>query len=386
MIATAAAVVVRGDRREIIRSQELVEIDADDDLKRRPRLEQAFTGALRAVSSSDHPQGVLHDRARRDPERPSPRAPDPERLRGGRAWSPPAPASRPRSATARCSSSPAPASRCPPTTLPASTAYLDSGGTALVAVGPQPDSGDRGFLDLGLGELLGGFGARARRATSSSSRIPRLRSPRGRGETFAPSLRPHPVTQGLMRLAEKGVAPVLTVASSLSATGAGTAAVVPLLVTSDQAFGMVDFFAWAKTGAPPIPGPADKKGPLTVAYAAERFSKDGTKEGKLQGRLVVVGSAGALEGANWQTEELRGTALFVESAVAWLTARPPILDIPQKPAFTAGLRVSDEWLAQTFRYVALYMPLASMLLGIAVYLRRRGEKRGDGKPTAGKTS
>src|SRR5262249_9735636 len=46
MVATAAAVVVRGDRREIIRQQELVEVDDDDDLRRRPRLEQAFTGAL----------------------------------------------------------------------------------------------------------------------------------------------------------------------------------------------------------------------------------------------------------------------------------------------------------------------------------------------------
>ena len=92
---------------------------------------------------------------------------------------------------------------------------------------------------------------------------------------------------------------------------------------------------------------------------------------------MAVGSAGVLEAANWQSDALRGTAVFIESAVAWLASRPPILDIPQKPAFTAGLRVSDEWLAGTFRYVVLYMPLASMLLGIAVYLRRRGETRGD---------
>ena len=72
-----------------------------------------------------------------------------------------------------------------------------------------------------------------------------------------------------------------------------------------------------------------------------------------------------------------GPALFVEGAMAWLTERPAILDIPRKPTFTAGLRVSDEWMAATFRYVVLYMPLASMLLGVAVYLRRRGEKRGD---------
>jgi hypothetical protein len=91
--------------------------------------------------------------------------------------------------------------------------------------------------------------------------------------------------------------------------------------------------------------------------------------------MVAVGSASALYGANWQAEELRGGAVFVESAIAWLAARPVLLDIPSKPAFTAGLRVSDAWLASTFRYVVLYIPLASVLLGVAVYLRRRSTER-----------
>jgi hypothetical protein len=176
---------------------------------------------------------------------------------------------------------------------------------------------------------------------------------------------------------------VLTVASSLTTTGAGSAAVTPLLVTSDAAFGMVDFKSMA-SGAPAIPGAADKKGPLTVAVAAERPGHDGGHPqtpgpaGRHGGRLVAIGSSGAVVGANWQREreDLRGTALLVESAIAWLTERPPILDIPQKPAFTAGLRVSEDWLDATRRYVLLYMPLAAMLVGVAVYLRRRGEKRG----------
>jgi len=92
-------------------------------------------------------------------------------------------------------------------------------------------------------------------------------------------------------------------------------------------------------------------------------------------RLCAVGSASALYGANWQAEELRGGAVFVESAIAWLAARPLLLDIPNKPTFTAGLRVSDAWLASTFRYVVVYIPLACVLLGAAVYLRRRSTER-----------
>jgi hypothetical protein len=161
-------------------------------------------------------------------------------------------------------------------------------------------------------------------------------------------------------------------ARSITPTGGGNGAPMPLLVTSDDAFGMADFFTWAKTVPAPARGPADRKGPLDVAIASERPGANG----KHGGRLVVIGSGRALAAANWQREELRGTALFVEGALAWLTARPAVLDIPQKPAFTAGLRVSDAWIAATFRYVVVYMPVAAMLLGFAVHLRRRGERRG----------
>jgi hypothetical protein len=90
---------------------------------------------------------------------------------------------------------------------------------------------------------------------------------------------------------------------------------------------------------------------------------------------VVVGSAGVVLGANWSIDELRGTALFVESALTWLAARPMMLDIPNKPAFMAGLRVSEESIGDIVRYAVVYMPLAAALLGVAVHLRRRGNER-----------
>jgi hypothetical protein len=375
VVARAAAIVARGDRREIIRQQELVEVDADDDLKRRPRLEQAFTGALRAVLSSDHPKACFttgHGETQSAPLR--------EHLRrnGYEVESVEASREGDKGSLDECKVLVVggPTEHVPAADLARYKAYVEKGGSALVAAGPQPDAGDRGYLDLGLGELLGVFGLRLDKDFVFEL-DPRLRSPRGRGETFAPTPRPHPVTQSLMRLAEKGVVPVLTVASSLSPTGAGTTVPVPVLVTSDRAFGMIDFFAWARTGTPPVPGADDKPGPLSIACAAELPTPPGAAHG---GRLVAVGSGGVLDPANWQSEDLRGTALFVEGAVAWLTSRPPILSIPQKPTFTAGLRVSDEWLAATFRYTVVFMPLAALLIGAAVYLRRRGERRGPALP------
>ena len=146
----------------------------------------------------DHPPaGAGRDRRRRRPPPPPPpgagvhrRAPrGDERPTTRRRASPPATARRrarpcasTSPATATRSTSVEPARAGPPRSLdgckvlvvagptekvPAEdvarfTAYLDKGGTALVAAGPGPDSGDSDFLDLGLGELLGGFGPRAR--------------------------------------------------------------------------------------------------------------------------------------------------------------------------------------------------------------------------------
>ncbi|APR79735.1 Mucin 2 precursor [Minicystis rosea] len=371
VVPSAAAIVVRGDRREIIRQQELIEVDADDDLKRRPRLEQAFTGALRAVQATDHPRACFttgHGETGSLPLR--------EHLRrNGYEVESVEPARKGEKASlegCKVLIVAGPTEHVPAEDIARYKAYVEKGGNALVAASPQPDAGDRGYVDLGLADLLGVFGVKLD-ANFVYELDPKLRSPRGRGETFAPMPRPHPVTQPLMKAADRGVIPIVTVASSLSTTGAGTTVPVPLLVTSDQAFGMVDFFAWAKTGAPPLPASGDRKGPLPIAFAAELPAPTGAAHG---GRLVAVGSAGVLEAANWQSEDLKGTALFVESAIAWLTARPPILDIAQKPTFTAGLRVSDAWLAATFRYTVLYMPLAALLIGVAVHLRRRGERRG----------
>jgi hypothetical protein len=370
VVANAAAVVVRGDRREIVRAQDLVEIEADDDLRQRPRLEQAFTGALRAVTSTDHPRACFttgHGENASPPLR--------EHLaRNGYEIMDVEPArTGERAPLDECKVLvvAGPTEKVLPEDANRWIAYLEHGGAALVAAGPEADATDRSFLDLGLGGLLQSFGL-ALDGDVVFELDPRVRAATGRGETFAPAPRSHPVTQTLMKLAEKGVMPVLTLASSLTATGAGSAAATPLLVTSEQAFGMVDFFTWAKTVPPPLPGAADKKGPLTVAFASERPGA-GAKHG---GRLVVVAARGALQAPNWQVDELRGTAIFIEGAIAWLAARPPILDIPQKPAATAGLRVSDEWLGKTFRYVVIYMPLAAMLIGFAVHLRRRDEKRG----------
>jgi hypothetical protein len=77
--------------------------------------------------------------------------------------------------------------------------------------------------------------------------------------------------------------------------------------------------------------------------------------------------------------QARGAALLVESALSWLAAKPEIVDIPERAAVPAGIRITEESRSEITRYVLVYMPLAAGLLGIAVALRRRST---EGAPRA----
>ena len=382
IVTDAAIVVARGDVPHFITLRDLVATDEEDDMKRRPRLEQALTVGIRSVLSKERPkmcfstghgegaieQGAGPNAGGLGPFRESLTKNNFEVQNIG-----PASMEDPKALdTCQVLIIAGPTEKIPAEDVTRWKAYAEKGGSILLAAGPVLDNARGRMVRRGLDDLLALFGL-AERDDFVFELDPKLRLPQGYGEAFTPAPRPHAITEGLIKSADRGLAVVLTVTSSLVPTGAGAAATAPLLVTSDAAFGMNDFFTWSKDRTPPVAGPSDNRGPLTVAFASELPKREGSAPHGP--RMVAVGSASVLYGANWQAEELRGGAVFVESAIAWLAARPVLVDIPSKPAFSAGLRVSVAWLASTFRYVVLYIPLASVLLGVAVYLRRRSTER-----------
>lgn len=407
IVTDAAIIVARGDRPHFLTASDLVEVEDEDDLRARPRLEQALTGAIRSVLRSDRPMvcfasghgeksievggagglAALKDRLNKNNY-------EVVELGGGRGGhdhgddghdhgddeeagaAPKEPASEVDLDRCRVLVLAEPSQPVPPRDVARYRAFVEKGGSALLALGPVPDESDQRYVDLGLSGLLAMAGVELR-SDFVFELDPKLRSTQGFGETFSPLVRPHPITEGLVKAADQGLGPVLTVASSLAPATSGPVAPAPLLVTSDRAFGMVDFFGWARDPSEPQPRDGDHPGPLTVAYAAE-LPKPAGSSAAHGPRVVVVSSPSALYGANWQSPELRGTAVFVESALSWLAASPPMLDIPDKPAVTAGLRLSEDSLAGIFRYVVVYMPLAAALLGLAVHLARRGSERRPG--------
>ncbi|MET0592516.1 MAG: hypothetical protein ABW133_07445, partial [Polyangiaceae bacterium] len=192
--------------------------------------------------------------------------------------------------------------------------------------------------------------------------------PNGFGEQFLAEPKAHAITQGLVGEKNRDLKILMTAARPLSVAAGAAAPAAELLGTSAQAFGMTDFFAWAERGGAPEKLSDDKSGPLALAMAAELPNKGGSA---VHGpRMVVVGTASLALGQNWREPVLRGGAIFTESAISWLAAEAPIVDIPDKPA-VAGARLNEASLGEVLRYVVFYMPGAVLLLAIAVYLRRR---------------
>jgi hypothetical protein len=151
---------------------------------------------------------------------------------------------------------------------------------------------------------------------------------------------------------------------------------VALAETSGQAFSLKDIRRFMDAGEVPSAEQADANGPFVLAYAAELSRAAAGSKSRAQGsRLVVAGSANLAWSRNWREPTLLANRLFVESALGWLAARPPLVSVPEKSAAPVGLSLTEESLSEVWRYVILYMPGAATLLGVYVLLRRRSVER-----------
>lgn len=377
ILTDAAIIVAKGDKPYFLTANDLVAVEDEEDMRTRPRLEEALTTAIRSVTTGARPKicfasghgekpldnggdaglAALKDRLGKNNydalEIAPARAGSKEELPGCDLLVIAGP------------SQPVPAED-----VARFVGYVKSGGSLLLAVGPVPDPDDGKYVDLGLDSLFAAVGLKME--TDFVFELDSKRkSPNGFGETFLPEPKPHAITDGLLKAADRGIGVTLTIASSITKVSSEAAA-SPLLATTDRSFGMVDFFAWAKNPTPPAAKPEDHKGPLTVAWAVEMPKPAGATH---PSRAVVVGSWGVLLSSNWQSEDLRGTAAFVESSISWLVARPSLVSVPKKPAVTAGLRVSEDDITRLGLYTVLCMPLATALFGVAVFLRRRSSER-----------
>ncbi len=379
VVADAAVLVVRGERRHFLTADELVAVVSGQEMRARPQVEQMLSGAIKQVLVSDpidicvtsgHGERSLEEggnegllalrvRLERNNFRPVTLPP----LRALKAARDPIGGCK----AVVVAGPQQPLDKAEVRRL---KLYFETGGNLLVASGPVPDEVGEGYLDLGLGPLLAAVGLRQHR-NFVFERDGARRAPDSHGEVFTAVLREHPITTALMNVA--GLPVVLTVASSLEILAAAPSKPTALLATTKSSFGMKDFVAWAQRGGAPTAQADDRKGPLVVAYALELPK---LREQDAHGsRAVVIGSSSMIYGGNWLNRQLQGSALFMEGAISWLASEPVVLDIPAKKARIVGLRITQEVLQSFLLKVVVGIPLLPLFIGIAVRLRRRGDAK-----------
>lgn len=256
--------------------------------------------------------------------------------------------------------------------------WLLGGGNLLLAASPIAGDTPTGIVPAGLERVLAPFGVALDDDLVIEEDAALAFSGAG-GIRFEALAKQHAVTAGLVKGDGRGDSPrvVLHFARSMhKVTEPGSANPVDLLVTTDKSFGLTSIAGASEWKETPSKRPGDLGGPLVVAMASERPKVDASAPHGP--RLVVVGSASALTATSFREPlGVRGAALLVESAVSWLAAKPQVLDVPERAAIPAGIRITDESRSEIRRYVLLFMPATVALLGIAIALWRRA---GEGAP------
>lgn len=224
---------------------------------------------------------------------------------------------------------------------------------------------------------------------------PERRMPDGMGETFFALPADHPVTAGLFRRGRPELQALVTLAQPLVAID-GRAVPATLLQSSELAQTPLNLRSSMEEGDSQREPPSDGK-PKIVAMASEihsalqgsaektarRQSRDSVTAGKSTRRAkqeetptrMVVAPASIAFARNWRDPTLMGTRRFFEGALSWLSARPMLVDVPNKKGHAIGLALTDAGLTEVRRYVLMYMPGCAAALAALVLLRRRGREK-----------
>lgn len=379
VVTDAIVVVARGDQRWFLGTSDMVEIAAGDDMRVKPKEERALTGAIRAVLGSEKAKlcfttghgemspddpgregaGMLKDILEKDNYEVTtvdPGAPN---------------ASEP---FVGCAVAVVAGLRGAFTSEETERlrTYLLGGGSLLLGASPITGSSETGMLGANLDRALGPFGI-ALDEDLVIEEDPELAFPDTGGIRFVAEPRPHALTAALVRGDDRRDAPRIVVQFARSlrrVTEPGAATPSELLRSSGKSFGLVSVAGASEWKDAPLKKAGDLGGPLTVAMAAERPK---TSPSAAHGaRVVVIGSASPLSSPTFREPlPLRGAALLVESAISWLASKPQVLDVPDKTAVPAGIRITEDDRAAVRRYVLFLMPGTIALLGVAIAMFRR---------------
>lgn len=386
VVADAIVVVARGDRHWFLSTSDMVEISHGDDTQVKPKEERALTGAIRSVLGSDRARLCFTTgHGEMSPEDPGPEgagmlkdvlvkdnyevtAVEPGALDKAEPF-------------AQCAVVLVAGMRGAFTKDESERlrTYLLGGGNLLLAISPITGRSETGMLPANLDRALSPFGI-ALDDDLVIEEDPELSFPKTGGIRFVAQPRPHALTAALVKGDDKREVPRIVVQFARSmrrAAEPGAATPSDLLFTSSKAFGLMNVAGASEWTDQPQKKPGDLGGPLVVAMAAERPKASPTAPHGP--RVVVVGSASVLTSTTFREPlPLRGGALFVESAISWLASKPQVLDVPDRTAVPAGIRITEEDRAAVRRYVLFLLPGTVAILGIVIGVWRRRTEGGPG--------
>jgi hypothetical protein len=389
VVADAIVVVARGERHWFLSTSDMVEISHDGDTQVKPKEERALTGAIRSVLGSDKAKLCFTTgHGEMNPE-------DPGREGAGMLKDVLVKDNYEVTVVEPGALNVAePFAECGVVVIAGMhgaftkdeterlRTYLLGGGNLLLAASPIAGASDTGIVPANLDRALSPFGI----ALDDDVVIEddaEASFPGSGAMRFVAQPRPHALTTALVKGDGQRDVPriVLQFARSLRrAAEPGAANPADLLFTSSSAFGLMNVTGASEWKDQPQKKPGDLAGPLVVGMASERpKTNPSTAHGP---RVVVIGSASALTSPMFREPmPMRGAALLVENAISWLASKPQVLDVPDKRAVAAGIRITDDDRAAVRRYVLFLMPGTVAVLGIFIGLwRRRTEGRAEDEP------
>ena len=142
--------------------------------------------------------------------------------------------------------------------------------------------------------------------------------------------------------------------------------VAPLATTSNSSWAESDLDALFNKSQATLDPKTDKKGPISIAVAAAIHRKEGDKD--ISSRLVVFGSAQFV--GNKFLNQLFNRDLML-NAVNWTVGEDKQISIRARAVRASRIQLTSEQVTKIFYLSVLILPELLLLLGIAVWSRRR---------------
>ena len=241
--------------------------------------------------------------------------------------------------------------------LAAFSASLNNGGRMLVLLDPTPGpAAGSGLLSTGLEGWLGRYGIKVGQdiVVDPSNTLPMF----GPETIFSKDYGDHPVTRAL---AEGGVPVLMSIVRSMAPGNAPGIKVTELVRTSPEGWGETNLAALERVER----DVSDVAGPVPLGVVAESGA---TAPGKRPMRLVAIGDSEFA--ANQLLQANAPNAVLLANALNWLVEREALLGIPPKKTEQVKLTLTND----EFRMIwllALALPVLSIVMGTAVFFRRR---------------